>query len=207
VTLPVGRARANACARANALALARELASNLDNAGDLDNAEVLVGTLARANTLALALANASALNIDHTLDLNNALNHSHALAHALACDLPGVRGSLPHAHAGDLAHALIRDLVDLDPAAHWARTVVAGDARSVPRRVPRGLVALAVRLLPVAQRPRYRAEFRVELVELPRRERLGYSLRVLAHAWELRRALVEAVRTPDGAVARRAAER
>jgi hypothetical protein len=209
VTLPVGRARANACARANALAnaltLARELASNLDNAGDLDNAEVLVGTLARANTL--ALANASALNIDHTLDLNNALNHSHALAHALACDLPGVRGSLPHAHAGDLAHALIRDLVDLDPAAHWARTVVAGDARSVPRRVPRGLVALAVRLLPVAQRPRYRAEFRVELVELPRRERLGYSLRVLAHAWELRRALVEAVRTPDGAVARRAAER
>jgi hypothetical protein len=211
VTLPVGRARTNACARANALAnaltLARELASNLDNAGGLDNAEVLVGTLARANTLALALANAGALNIDHTLDLNNALNHSHALAHALACDLPGVRGSLPHAHAGDLAHALIRDLVDLDPAAHWARTVVAGDARSVPRRVPRGLVALAVRLLPVAQRPRYRAEFRVELVELPRRERLGYSLRVLAHAWELRRALVEAVRTPDGAVARRAVER
>jgi hypothetical protein len=211
VTLPLGRARTNACARANALAnaltLARELASNLDNADDLDNAEVLVGTLARANTLARALASASALNIDHTLDLNNALNHSHALVHALACDLPGVRGSLPHAHAGDLAHALIRDLVDLDPAAHWARTVVASDARSVPCRVPRGLVALAVRLLPVAQRPRYRTEFRVELVELPRRERLSYSLRVLARAWELRRALIEAVCTPDGAAARRAAER
>jgi hypothetical protein len=66
------------------------------------------------------------------------------------------------------------------------------------------VVALAVRLLPAPQRPRYRAEFRVELVELPCRERLGYSVRVLAGAWELRMALVEAVRTPDGTAARRA---
>jgi hypothetical protein len=66
------------------------------------------------------------------------------------------------------------------------------------------LVALAVRLLPAPQRSRYCAEFRVELIELPCRERLGYSVRVLAGAWELRQALVEVVRTSDGATARRA---
>jgi hypothetical protein len=91
--------------------------------------------------------------------------------------------------------------------AHWAKAVVADGAWSTPGGVSRWLVTLAVRLLPVAQRPRYCEEFRVELVELPRRERLGYSLRVLARAWELRRALVESVRTPDGAIARRVAER
>jgi len=224
MTRLVGLARANALA--NALTLARDLASNLDNArnlaqdfgvaNDLDNAEVLVGTLARANTLALALANASALNLDHTLDLKSALNHSRALAHVLAraSDLTRVCVHLANANAHarlinarDLAHALVRDLVDLDPAVHWARAVVADGARSSPGRVSRGLAELAVRLLPASQRPRYRGEFHSELVELPRRVRLGYSLRVLAGAWELRRALVEAVRTPDGAVARRAAER
>jgi hypothetical protein len=66
------------------------------------------------------------------------------------------------------------------------------------------LVALAVRLLPVAHRPRYREEFGVELVELPRRARWGYALRVFASAWKLREALVEAVRTSDGEPARRA---
>jgi hypothetical protein len=65
------------------------------------------------------------------------------------------------------------------------------------------LIALAVRLLPVVQRARYREEFGVELVELPRRQRWGYALRVLAGAWELRKALIEAVRTSDGEPARR----
>ncbi|PZS15402.1 MAG: hypothetical protein DLM60_17260 [Pseudonocardiales bacterium] len=64
----------------------------------------------------------------------------------------------------------------------------------MPGRAASGLVALAVRLLPVAQRPRYREEFGVELVELPRRQRWGYALRVLASAWKLRKALGEAVR-------------
>jgi hypothetical protein len=73
----------------------------------------------------------------------------------------------------------------------------------MPGRVSRGLVVLAVRLLPVAQRRRYRAEFGVELVELPRRARWGYALRVLVSAWELRASLIEAVRTADGEPARR----
>ncbi len=207
------RARARARARANTLANALTLARDL--ASDLDNAEVLVGTLAlaRVNDLANALANASALTLDlararardHTLDLDLDLNlnHSRALARALASDLARDGASnldLALAHASDL----VRDLVDLDPAAHWARAVAAGGARSMPGRVSRGLVALAVRLLPVAQRSRYCGEFRAELVELPSRERLGYSLRVLVGGWELRRALVEAVRTPDGTAARRA---
>jgi hypothetical protein len=200
-----GRSLARANALANALALARDLAS------DLDNAEVLVGTLAlaRANALARALANASALNRDRALDLDRALHRARDLALALtsALNLDRAR-ALDHDHdrhrARDLALALVGDLVDLDPAAHWARAVVADGVWSMPGRVPRGLVGLAVGLLPAPQRPRYRAEFHVELVELPCRERLGYSVRVLAGAWKLRRVLVEAVRTPDGAAPRRA---
>jgi hypothetical protein len=65
------------------------------------------------------------------------------------------------------------------------------------------LVALAVWLLPAPQRPRYHAEFHVDLVELPREQRLGYSMRVLAGAWELRWALVMAARSADRAAARR----
>lgn len=65
------------------------------------------------------------------------------------------------------------------------------------------MVGLAVRLLPVAQRPRYREEFGDELTELPRSQRCGYALRVLVRAWQLRRALVETVRTSDGESVRR----
>ena len=61
-----------------------------------------------------------------------------------------------------------------------------------------------VRLLPVAQRLRYREEFGDELAELPRSQRCGYALRVLARAWQLRRALVETVRTSDGEPVHRA---
>lgn len=62
---------------------------------------------------------------------------------------------------------------------------------------PRKLVTLAVRLLPEAQRSRYRAEFLVEMLELPDRERWGYALRVLARIWVLRRALVNAARQAE----------
>lgn len=215
LALTRANANANALARANALANALALARDL--ASDLDNAEVLVGTLARANALTLGLANASALNLDHTLDLDHALNHSRALTHALthASDFARTRAGASNldldlardfarARASDLACDLVRDLADLDPAAHWARALAVAGARSMPGRVSRGLVALAVRMLPAPQRPRYCGEFRVESVELPPRERLGYSLRVLASAWELRRALGEAGCTPDGAAARRA---
>jgi hypothetical protein len=85
------------------------------------------------------------------------------------------------------AHDLVRDLVSARDrarrcAAFRASAVVAG---AMPGRAARGLVVLAVRLLPVAQRPRYREEFDVELVELPQWSRWGYALRVVASAWEL----------------------
>ncbi len=114
-----------------------------------------------------------------------------ARASDLVCDL-------------DRARVLARDLVSaLDRArrcaAFGASAVVAG---AMPGRTARGLVVLAMRLLPVAQRSRYREEFGVELVELPRWSRWGYALRV-ASAWELRRALVEGVRASGGEPARR----
>lgn len=119
------------------------------------------------------------------------------------------RASLANARALASANALAnardlaRDLFDHDPAARWARAVVAGSGWSTPGWLSWQLVALAVRLLPVPQQRRYRAEFGVELAELSCRERLWYALRVLAGAWELRRALVEAACSQDGAVARR----
>jgi len=73
----------------------------------------------------------------------------------------------------------------------------AGGSHAVPERTLRGLVGLAVRVLPVRDRPRYAEEFRVELSEVPRRERWGYALRTLTRAWELRRVLTGTVRTPD----------
>jgi hypothetical protein len=85
-----------------------------------------------------------------------------------------------------------------------ATTATGAVAPARPGRALRGVVGLAVRLLPVAQRSRYREEFGVELAELPRRQRCGYALRVLARAWELRSGLVEAARMPDGEPARRA---
>ncbi len=191
--------RANTLARANALANALALARDL--ASDLDNAEVLVGTLARANALARALADAGALDLAHAIDLDLALNHTRDLACALARD---IAREVARDLARDLARDIVRDLVDLDPMAHWARAVVAGGAGSMPGRVSGGLVALAVRLMPVAQQRRYHDELCGELVELPSRERWGYALRLLAGAWELRRALVEAACTPDGAAPRRA---
>ena len=77
-------------------------------------------------------------------------------------------------------------------------------APAMPGRAIRGMVGLTVRLLPVGQRPRYREEFGDELAELSCRQRCGYALRVLARVWQLRRALVKAVRTSDGEPVRRA---
>ncbi len=131
----------------------------------------LVNTLDRACVSALA-------DLDRARDLateiSGDLYRDGDLVNALALALEGSRGR--------------------GSTASGAGAVVAGGARSMPGRAASGLVALAVRLLPVAQRPRYREEFGVELVELPRRQRWGYALRVLASAWKLRKALGEAVR-------------
>lgn len=96
--------------------------------------------------------------------------------------------------AGTLDRALVRALIRaLAVAAHQAGAA-AGDARATPGRATRGLVALAVRVLPVSQRSRYREELHVELAELPSLARPGYALRVLVSAWALRQALTETER-------------
>lgn len=191
-------------ANARALASANALAKALDLARDLDAAEFPVGTLARVNDLIRALTDAHGLilagDLDHAEFLACTLANAKALAHVhvRATTTPDLGHSLARALARDLA----RSLADHDPAAHWARAVVADSGWSAPDRLSWQLVALTVRLLPVPQQGRYRAEFVVELAELPCRERLWYALRVLAGAWELRRALVEAARSPDGAKVR-----
>jgi hypothetical protein len=201
-------ARNLAYVRNLAHALARDLDLALSRTRDRD--------LSHALTLTRDLTHA--LDLNHTLDRPHALDLAHtlALAHARA-----------HAHAGDRAYALdpTRDstctlAIDrahncateliraLDRArdSHFAarQEAVTGSGSSIPGRVPWGVLALATRVLPVGERPRYREEFHVEIVELPNHERFGYALRVLARAWELRRVLTGAVRNPDGSPARRA---
>ena len=62
-------------------------------------------------------------------------------------------------------------------------------ATASPRRTCRCLVALAVCMLPAAQRVRYAEEFSDELLELPHDEQLGYALRLLGRSWALRHVL------------------
>ncbi len=88
-------------------------------------------------------------------------------------------------------------------ASHDSPTV--GDS-ALPGGVPRCLVALAVQVLPLPNRPRYAEELCVELVDLPSPARLSYALRVLGGAWRLRRALTE-LEPPDGSLACQAMER
>jgi hypothetical protein len=172
--------------RARALDLARDLDCTLDGARGRGRAPDRARDLERARFFAREL--------DHTLD--------RALDRARGLDLDLAR-RLERAFKD--AHDLTRDVARaLDSAALGASTGTAGGTRSTPGRSTRTLVALAVRLLPVAQRARYRDEFGVELVELPRQQQRGYALRALARAWELRKALVEAVRTSDSQPARRA---
>lgn len=181
--------------------------------------------LARIRDRALAGADDRTLADDLAVIGTDVLAVAEALAHdrvattdyALVRDLrrtQNISRAFTRVRPGELAlcHDLIRELaraltlaltragaLDRDQTTSGARKETAGSARSMPGRVPLGLLTLAVQLLPRSQRPRYRQEFRVELVDLPRRERWRYALRVLIRAWELRRVLAGAICTPDGA--------
>jgi len=61
----------------------------------------------------------------------------------------------------------------------------------------RGIVGVAVWMLPARHQARYREEFQIELIDTPRRSQLGYAVRQLGLAWSLRRSLVGA---PPGRV-------
>lgn len=58
--------------------------------------------------------------------------------------------------------------------------------------LPRCVLEVAVRVLPVGHRARYDEEFRGELVELPRQDQLGHALRLLGGCWSLRREVIGA---------------
>lgn len=79
----------------------------------------------------------------------------------------------------------------LEPAAPVRGTTLA------PSTMSRGLVALAVLLLPARDQARYREEFHAELVEQPRREQLWHACGLLLTALALRAALIDGVRSPD----------
>ncbi len=204
------------------LELAISRALDFDRALAHDFALAHVRARAIARILDPARASDPALNLAHDPDSSRALDLArdlalaldHARARSCAFNLALDRSpsrSLDLVLDHDLARAIddAQDLTrDLDRALNfaglWARAGVAGCTRSTSDRGTQRLITLAVRLLPVAQRTRYREEFGFELVELPCQQRWGYALRVLTHAWELRKALVEAVRTSNGEPARRA---
>jgi hypothetical protein len=75
-------------------------------------------------------------------------------------------------------------------AARWADRRDAGERSSVSRRT-KCAAGLAVRLLPPADRARYRQEFAAELADLPRCDQAPYAFRLVSRAWSLRRALKE----------------
>jgi len=71
---------------------------------------------------------------------------------------------------------------------------VAVSGQFVVAVVSRCLVALAVCMLPAAQRMRYAEEFSDELLELPHDEQLGYALRLLGRSWSLCHVLNDSLR-------------
>ncbi|HEX8759206.1 MAG TPA: hypothetical protein VF734_04350 [Pseudonocardiaceae bacterium] len=211
LVIALDRARTGARTLAHALGSARAV----DRAGALDHAvnRALIRVLDRVLVRAEALDRV--LGLDQPSELGYALMCVHDLVRdlALARDLARARARGLRIDFGrvSLARGPTFDFLDLGlsfvrrSAASDAIAVVVDRADSLPGgRATRGLVALALRLLPAAQRPRYREEFSLELAELPRPQRCSYALRVLASAWGLRKALIEAVRTADDELARRA---
>jgi hypothetical protein len=131
------------------------------------------------------------------LDLNFALDRALENAaglHRIRSRARELEGALDVDRATDLAHSI-------RSAAHEVEAVA--DGVYLKPGLSRGLLALAVQMLPAPQRPRYRAEFRADLVELPPWEALKYSGRVLASVWELRQALVDSMRTAADPAAQR----
>jgi hypothetical protein len=191
--------------RSNARKLALELVRVRDLAYDRvhnyeldpDLAANLMHSATRANELATRLNVAVDLDLagDFDRDTYTDLGRASRVIWALGHDLGRAR-----ARAGDMYSRYgLRVGGNQD--------VAMADVISPPGRVPQCLVALAVQVLPVPDRPRYAEEFRVELVDVPHRERLRYAFRILAGAWQLRRALTELPRTSDGVPVRRVKER
>lgn len=169
----------------------RELASALELARDLEPA--LARDLEPARAAVLDPAGASAL--DRELELEHDL-------HVAFVRAPAFVRALALARILHRVRALVRALV-------CARDFVAAyeDERAFGRgaaRVMLALMALAVQVLPVSRQLRHLEEFCAELLELRWWQRPWHVLCILICAVGLRRALNEAVGTPEGSRARRA---
>ena len=206
--LPSGLA--DASRRTRVLVSDQVRASALNSYGQLDLIKVLDQNLRLHLDLILGSARSGSGKsdffrvvdraLDLNLDLDRILGSFVGVDRVLDC-AQDLKSALDVEHAAYLATTVAHSL---QSAASEVEVSAADGANPMPGPVPRGLVALATRMLPAPQRPRYRAEFRVELVDLPRQERLAYAGRVLAGAWELRRVLVEAERNAESAAARSA---
>lgn len=165
-------------------------------------------SLALARNLACALARARNLACDRARARNlvRVLDRAHSRARHL---VRALERELDRARNRHLIRALNRTRTLLRSLAGLARNRDAtapepGYTGSAVGPVSRSLVAMAVQVLPAQHRDRYRDEFRAELHDLPNRwQRLGYALRVLSGAGDLRRALTGPTHTPEGTPARR----
>ncbi|MFC0439001.1 hypothetical protein [Kutzneria buriramensis] len=171
------RARELAEARAEADARAKACAYAEDRAREVAIARSIEHSLIDAHNMSIALSQALAVvPVNPTY-----LARADLLTHELA--KPDV-GSLARAY--DIAVNLFESLNALR-----ATEVVAVPAPPVARSAVR-LIETAVRVLPTADRSRYSEEFRAELAELAgRRKQVIYALRLVSHAYSLRRSLTD----------------
>jgi hypothetical protein len=144
-------------------------------------ARALARTLTRAFALDLdrAVATARALDLD--------LDPARAIARARHLDRSRQMSRGPaHGHRPAVTHP---DSLDRSPE-HRQDDAAARRPGLKPARNARRAVGLAVRLLPAANRPRYREEFLAELADVTgNRQRASHLVRVLCTTWTLRREL------------------
>jgi len=164
----------------------RTAAPGLDRARELAPALALDRVYARGLACQLALDPDLVLTLDRTREL------------ALTLDLADTPALVCHDRACLFSRALLETLKAINAvgAAEGERATVAGRR---PSRCAGRLAGFAVWMVPPAQRPRYREEFRAELYDLAGRRwwrQLAYGARLLCRACELRRVVSGAARFP-----------
>lgn len=192
------------------LELARDLARELElaragNARELANALELVRALELALARDLEPAHAAVLDTAEgsALDLELKLEDDLDVAFVRA---PAFVRALALARILNRVRALVRALVRARDfvATYEDERAFGRGARVMLGRAMGALIALAVQVLPASRQLRHLEEFCAELLELRWWQWPWHALCILLHVGGLRRALNEAVGTPEGALARRA---
>jgi len=176
------------------LELARDLAQELEyaragNARDLASALELVRALELGPARAAVPDPTRSSALDLELELERKLDLAFVRALAVARIVNRVR-----------ALVRARDFV----ATYEDERAFGRGARVMLGRAMGVLIALAVQVLPVSRQPRHLEEFCAELLELRWWQWPWHALCILLHVGGLRRALNEAVGTPEDALAHRA---